>query len=317
MDAAVCSPLPAPAAAPLTLIKELKDPSAPDYAEWVAWGNDILTTGLFAIIICGTLGVMAIHYSAPLLLQQATEEGKEGASSEGTPDAAGGLEPGGGAAGGGDGGAAPGAPPPKRAASAGPPFRPVSPALGSIIVGEDAALVAEYINAINVLTTTLTDGKANRQEVLQRVGQVSDMQRVSLQAFSLLCSSPRVACVAGEHLSARAARRRRRPAPRITRPPPAPLCAAHRDRPGPPRALGAGALPRGVCHRGRPLHGHAPRRLLQERRRAGQGAKRRLGGLPDPGLPSSSLTLACTLFTSLTDASATLEPQLEISEVRG
>jgi NhaP-type Na+/H+ or K+/H+ antiporter len=63
-------------AAPLTLIQDLKV-GAPDYDVWVAWGNDILTTGLFAIIICGTLGVIAIHYSAPLLLKPAADEDLE------------------------------------------------------------------------------------------------------------------------------------------------------------------------------------------------------------------------------------------------
>ena len=59
-------------AAPLTLIQKYKVGS-PDYAEWVAWGNDILTTGLFAIILCGTLGVLAIHFFAPILLEPAAE----------------------------------------------------------------------------------------------------------------------------------------------------------------------------------------------------------------------------------------------------
>lgn len=54
--------------APLTLIQSYK--VGPDYDKWVTWGNDILTTGLFAIIICGTLGTAAAHLSAPLLLKK-------------------------------------------------------------------------------------------------------------------------------------------------------------------------------------------------------------------------------------------------------
>lgn len=42
--------------------------SEPNYAEWEQWGYDILVTGVFAIIICGTLGLIAIHFLAPRLL---------------------------------------------------------------------------------------------------------------------------------------------------------------------------------------------------------------------------------------------------------
>ena len=56
-------------AAPLALIQKYKSGS-PDYDEWVAWGNDILTTGLFAIIICGTCGSAAVHFLSPLLLKE-------------------------------------------------------------------------------------------------------------------------------------------------------------------------------------------------------------------------------------------------------
>lgn len=52
-------------AAPLALIEKFKK-GAPDYDQWVDWGNDILTTGLFTILICGTLGVLAIHFASPL-----------------------------------------------------------------------------------------------------------------------------------------------------------------------------------------------------------------------------------------------------------
>lgn len=41
----------------------------PDYAQWEQWGYDILTTGIFAIIICATLGVLAIHLTAHRFLE--------------------------------------------------------------------------------------------------------------------------------------------------------------------------------------------------------------------------------------------------------
>ncbi len=62
---------PCTAAAPLTLIETYKT-TAPNYAEWVQWGEEILTTGIFAIIICGTLGVLAIYALAPRLLEKAS-----------------------------------------------------------------------------------------------------------------------------------------------------------------------------------------------------------------------------------------------------
>lgn len=46
----------------------------PNYDEWLAWGNDILTTGIFAIIVCGTLGVIAIHFTSTHLLEKAEEQ---------------------------------------------------------------------------------------------------------------------------------------------------------------------------------------------------------------------------------------------------
>eukprot|EP00889_Picochlorum_renovo_P005307 jgi/Picre1/32337/NNA_007683.t1 len=59
-------------AAPLTLIQKYKE-GAEDYDTWVQWGNDILTTGLFAILICGTLGTLVAHVSSKVLLQQGTK----------------------------------------------------------------------------------------------------------------------------------------------------------------------------------------------------------------------------------------------------
>ncbi len=55
---------------PLYLIQLLIPPSDPQYAEWVKWGNEILTTGIFAIIICGTVGTLLVFWTAPLLLEQ-------------------------------------------------------------------------------------------------------------------------------------------------------------------------------------------------------------------------------------------------------
>lgn len=75
MSSVVC--LSIAVAAPLALIKEFKNENSPDYEQWIEWGNDILTTGLFAIIICGTLGIIAIHFAAPLLLKPGTTEEKD------------------------------------------------------------------------------------------------------------------------------------------------------------------------------------------------------------------------------------------------
>jgi NhaP-type Na+/H+ or K+/H+ antiporter len=63
-------------AAPLTLIQKYKSGS-PNYNEWIAWGNDILTTGLFAIIICGTCGSAAVHFLSPLLLKKSAAAQKK------------------------------------------------------------------------------------------------------------------------------------------------------------------------------------------------------------------------------------------------
>jgi hypothetical protein len=62
-------------AVPLSLINSLKS-SEPDYDTWRLWGDQILTTGVFAIIICGTLGTLAVFSLAPLLLEK--DEGVRG-----------------------------------------------------------------------------------------------------------------------------------------------------------------------------------------------------------------------------------------------
>ena len=79
--------LPALAGAPLALITKYKV-GEPDYDQWVEWGNDILVTGIFAIIICGTLGTLLIHLTAPRLLTPAegsvsgSEESEDGIEAE-------------------------------------------------------------------------------------------------------------------------------------------------------------------------------------------------------------------------------------------
>lgn len=66
-------PFSARAAAPLGMIQKYKR-GASNYAEWEQWGYDILVTGVFAIIICGTLGLIAIHFLAPHLLLPAAPD---------------------------------------------------------------------------------------------------------------------------------------------------------------------------------------------------------------------------------------------------
>lgn len=198
-------------AAPLALIRSYKSGS-PDFAEWEKWGNDILTTGLFAIIICGTLGVMAIHFSAPVLLKPAeesdSEETDEGENGVVVPSVHQG-----------DRSIATTPEPPaavlgitalptdwsgsqvrristshrasseanmqrgystermKRAASdvLHPP-RPVSPPV--LVAGEDLALVAEYIDAIQHLTTAVSAGDAaySQEDVQQLSAHVRHIQ---------------------------------------------------------------------------------------------------------------------------------------------
>lgn len=194
-------------AAPLTLIKDLKV-GAPDYDEWVAWGNDILTTGLFAIIICGTLGVLAIHFTAPLLLKPAAEEDLEGELEEETTteeeDEQGGAE--------GDQQGLTTSPSEKGIAGHGQHVHPVSshqkPAAGTtastferipssqrirrigselqlrpsgaapfegLVAGEDFSLVADYIDSIQHLTTAV-EQSFSREDVLRLSQRVLDMQ---------------------------------------------------------------------------------------------------------------------------------------------
>ena len=54
-------------AVPLTMVTA-RYAGAPDFDRWQQWGEQILTTGVFAIIICGTLGTLCVHLLAPRLL---------------------------------------------------------------------------------------------------------------------------------------------------------------------------------------------------------------------------------------------------------
>jgi len=56
-------------AVPLALIQTLMADRS-DHAIWVEWGQDILTTGVFAIIICGTMGTLLVFLLAPVLLSK-------------------------------------------------------------------------------------------------------------------------------------------------------------------------------------------------------------------------------------------------------
>lgn len=200
-------------AAPLTLITTLKA-GAPDYEQWVAWGNDILTTGLFAILLCGTLGVIAIHFFAPVLLTAAKETERKEEESEGTDEEGAPVPSEGGAV---ELAAWPRVPsrlsldsriyqrrassaqgayaltdlfptadmaqaePMKRAASADIQRRPPSPQAtsgGRLIPGEDLGLVAEYIDSIQRLTMAVNAGEQDysRDEVMQLSDRVLDLQ---------------------------------------------------------------------------------------------------------------------------------------------
>ena len=56
------------AATPLAMIQSVKQ-GEPDYAQWEQWGYDILTTGIFTIIICATLGLLLIHFTSTRFLE--------------------------------------------------------------------------------------------------------------------------------------------------------------------------------------------------------------------------------------------------------
>jgi NhaP-type Na+/H+ or K+/H+ antiporter len=41
-----------------------------NYEQWVHWAEDLLATGIFAIIICATLGTLFVFWFAPVLLDK-------------------------------------------------------------------------------------------------------------------------------------------------------------------------------------------------------------------------------------------------------
>lgn len=55
-------------AVPLALINN-NLANSPDYAQWQGWGEDCLATGIFAIIVCATLGTLLVFWLAPVLLE--------------------------------------------------------------------------------------------------------------------------------------------------------------------------------------------------------------------------------------------------------
>lgn len=55
-------------AVPLALINN-NLANSPDYAQWQRWGEDCLATGIFAIIVCATLGTLLVFWLAPVLLE--------------------------------------------------------------------------------------------------------------------------------------------------------------------------------------------------------------------------------------------------------
>ncbi|GAB4821940.1 hypothetical protein N2152v2_008986 [Parachlorella kessleri] len=68
-------------AVPLTMINTYYV-GTPEYAQYEIWGQEILTTGIFTIVICAPVGVTLIHYFAPLLLSPS----RDAAGDEGSVD---------------------------------------------------------------------------------------------------------------------------------------------------------------------------------------------------------------------------------------
>ncbi len=56
-------------AVPLAMIQSAYADS-PDFEKWSTWGEEILTTGVFAIIFCGSLGTLLVYTLAPVLLNK-------------------------------------------------------------------------------------------------------------------------------------------------------------------------------------------------------------------------------------------------------
>ena len=49
------------ASSPLDLIRQTKRDD-PDFAKWEAWGKDIITTAVFAILVTAPVGLLFINY---------------------------------------------------------------------------------------------------------------------------------------------------------------------------------------------------------------------------------------------------------------
>ena len=62
---------------PLTLIEENVDHSDPDYENYKKWGDQILVTAVFAILLTAPLGVVAIDVLGPLMLHKTDFEDEE------------------------------------------------------------------------------------------------------------------------------------------------------------------------------------------------------------------------------------------------
>ncbi|KAI8466952.1 MAG: Sodium/hydrogen exchanger family-domain-containing protein [Monoraphidium minutum] len=74
-------------AVPLSMAAALPS-GRPDHASWVIWGQEILTTGVFAIIICGTAGTALVFALAPKLLERGEQQPSEHAPPPPPPGAA-------------------------------------------------------------------------------------------------------------------------------------------------------------------------------------------------------------------------------------
>lgn len=184
--------------APLALIQKYKT-GAPDYAEWEQWGNEILVTGIFAIVVCGTLGTLAIHLTAPRLLMPAEASVSEDSSSEADE----GGEPGEGFQDEAAGAAQPGArrktsaPRVAVVRSAEPALEPGSShfpphglglhhrraASQMALADQDGAplsdheLLAEYLDAIRLLTAAVHDDRKTKPDLVRLSDRVLDTQR--------------------------------------------------------------------------------------------------------------------------------------------
>ena len=153
----------------------------PGNEQWALWGQDILTTGLFCILICATLGTMAIHFTAPLLLQPSHEKEEE----EEQPEAAAQVI------------VHPSTSPNKQQLAGrsvtvekveaatlmphpGSLVVPRRPSGSGTAVAEDYALLADYIDTINRLAAVVKNDKGDQHEAQSLAIQVLDLQRVSV-----------------------------------------------------------------------------------------------------------------------------------------